>query len=486
MKSTYFVKLFMMAKSPYAYDANGNLISDGIRKFFYDSQDRLIAIEEREKRIEYAYDPFHRRLWKKVFVQENQVNYDRYLWDGENEIGVVDENGGIQELRILGEGLGAEIGGAVLYEIKGKAYVPIHDIQGSTVTLIDLESKESEECCRYTAYGEELTDSQLSPWRFAGKRAEETGLIFFGRRYYCPELGRWITQDPLGFKGGPNLYAYVHNSPLTEADLYGLLSIGNCLGTMSCMAFKGLEWTGANLIPIPYLRGVVESVGRWGAGGNFCGPSRYCTGGSEIITIPGRNAPHHSFTHGNGMLTSRANAIQQAEYISHTHGDAQVDLLYHGTQGLIMDLIGCGLSKLGMPTSYNKMCANYYQEKLHLDPDHRFTSSVHSRGGIQIMNTGRLLKLEQRQHITVVPFGSATLIPDGYFKSAVNNLSPLDVVAMTNPLAYAMGLLNKQYHINFLPPSTYCPLKEHGFLAETYAREIKRRGDAFKELYFNK
>jgi hypothetical protein len=83
-----------------------------------------------------------------------QVKYDRYLWDGENEIGVVDESGVIQELRILGEGLGAEIGAAVLYEIKGKTYVPLHDVKGSIVTLIDLESKKPVECrtfCRLRA-----------------------------------------------------------------------------------------------------------------------------------------------------------------------------------------------------------------------------------------------------------------------------------------------------------------------------------------------
>ena len=323
----------------------------------------------------------------------------------------------------------------------------------------------------------------LSPWRFASKRVDETGLIFFGRRYYCPELGRWITPDPLGFKGGPNLYAYVHNSPFTEADLYGLLGIGNSL---SRMAFRGLEWTGANLLPIPYLRGMVESVGRWGAGGDFSGPSRYRTGKSEIIPINGRTVPHHSYTHGNGMRTLKTDAMAQGEYISKTHGGVHVDVLYHGTEGWIMDLIGCGLSKLGMPTSYNKMCANYYQEKLQLDPDHRFTSSVHSRGGTQIMNTGRFLQPSQRKHIDVLAYGSATFIPRGYFNDAKNYLSLLDVVTMTNPLAFSVGLISsKQYNVHFLSPLTRCPLKAHGFLEATYAEEIAKNGYDFRRAHFN-
>jgi RHS repeat-associated protein len=61
-----------------------------------------------------------------------------------------------------------------------------------------------------------------NPWLFAGKRHDSSGLINFGRRYYNPEFGRWITCDPQGFTDGPNLYAYVNNNPLTHFDEYGL------------------------------------------------------------------------------------------------------------------------------------------------------------------------------------------------------------------------------------------------------------------------
>ena len=186
------------------------------------------------------------------------------------------------------------------------------------------------------------------------------------------------------------------------------------------------------------------------------------------------------------MFTKQADAIKQAEYVSQTHGDVRVDLLYHGSEGFIMDLIGCGLSKLGMPTSYNKMCANYYQSKLQEDPNHRFTSSVHSRGGTQMMNTGKFLSPDQRQQIDVLTYGSATLIPNGYFRYAENNLSLLDVVSMTNPVASIVGLMsNKQYNMNFLSPSTRSPLKAHGFLEATYADEIREKGHVFEKTYFN-
>jgi RHS repeat-associated protein len=472
----------------YEYDRDGNLTFDGCWHYTYDTQDRLIALDNGNKRIEYAYDPFHRRLSKKVFSNNKPIKYERYLWDGDNEIGVVNERGSIEQLRVLGEGSGAEIGAAVLYELHGKSYVPLHDHRGCVVALVDPENGQSVENYRYTAFGEELTDTQLSPWRFSSKRIEEeTGLVFFGRRYYFPAIGRWITQDPQGFDEGPNLYAYLQNSPLMQIDCYGLWgeAFGRYFNKFSHMAFGGVEWTGANLIPIPYVQNVVESIGRWGAGGDFFGASRYRTAANEVIPIPGRSVPGHSYTHGNGMMTKKEDAIKQAKYISQTHGDVQVDLLYNGTNGLMMDLIGCGLAKLGIPTQYNKMCASYYTTKIKADPEHRFTSSVHSRGGTRMMNTGSLLSPKQRKHIAVLPYGSSTLIPKDYFGSAENILSPIDLVSMTNPLAFGLGLIGKQYNIHFLAPSTYCPLKAHGFLEETYAEEIKRRGNEFKKVYFN-
>lgn len=226
----------------FAYDANGNLLSDGIHNFVYDSQDRLIEIHKDNIKILYFYDPFHRRLSKRVLHRDKEIEMKLYLWDGDNEIGTCDKNGKIQELRVLGEGLGAEIGSAVLIECNGKSYAPIHDHRGCVVTLVDVKQKTTSETYRYTAFGEELTEGKLSPWRFASKRIEEeTGLVFFGRRYYSPELGRWITPDPQGYDNGPNLYAYLSNSPLTDCDLYGLWSMREAWGNAQHFMWGMLE-----------------------------------------------------------------------------------------------------------------------------------------------------------------------------------------------------------------------------------------------------
>src|SRR5262249_23286124 len=55
----------------------------------------------------------------------------------------------------------------------------------------------------------------------------ETGLQFNRMRYYDPKMGRWTSQDPLGFRAGDaDLYRYVHNSPTNWIDPAGLFNAG--------------------------------------------------------------------------------------------------------------------------------------------------------------------------------------------------------------------------------------------------------------------
>ena len=61
----------------------------------------------------------------------------------------------------------------------------------------------------------------LCPWIFT-KQTDASGLIYFGRRYYDPRIGRFITSDPLGMVDGLNEYIYCHNDPVNAVDLWGL------------------------------------------------------------------------------------------------------------------------------------------------------------------------------------------------------------------------------------------------------------------------
>ena len=63
-------------------------------------------------------------------------------------------------------------------------------------------------------------------FRYSGKeRDEETGLYYYGARYYAAWLGRWCSADPSGIRDGSNLYCFVHNNPMIAVDQSGNSSL---------------------------------------------------------------------------------------------------------------------------------------------------------------------------------------------------------------------------------------------------------------------
>ena len=70
----------------------------------------------------------------------------------------------------------------------------------------------------YTGWGRlkeetKVTDSAYQPFRLQNQYADrETGLHYNFFRYYEPECGRFINQDPIGLAGGSNLYWALQNS----------------------------------------------------------------------------------------------------------------------------------------------------------------------------------------------------------------------------------------------------------------------------------
>lgn len=215
----------------YAYDFSGNLIEklkdNQITFYRYDALNRLIEVQSDQELVNYTYDAFNRRLTRK-----SQSKTELFLYQGQNEIGTASVDGSIQQLRILSPTSPTELGSAVALELNGHLYAPIHDRQGHVVSLINAQTGQTTETYRYSAFGEEeifdhegqkiSTSNCNNPWRYASKRIDpETNWIYFGRRYYDREVGRWTTADPLWFADGPNLYAYLHQSPLKSFDAFG-------------------------------------------------------------------------------------------------------------------------------------------------------------------------------------------------------------------------------------------------------------------------
>ena len=63
-----------------------------------------------------------------------------------------------------------------------------------------------------------------NPYRFSTKFTDdETGLVYYGFRFYSTVIGRWLNRDPVGERGGANLYGFVFNKPLFLIDYLGLV-----------------------------------------------------------------------------------------------------------------------------------------------------------------------------------------------------------------------------------------------------------------------
>jgi RHS repeat-associated protein len=79
--------------------------------------------------------------------------------------------------------------------------------------------------------------AEINKYRFSSKEAQsQSGLVYYGYRFYEPSSQRWVNRDPIQENGGRNLYGFVVNNPVTEVDLFGLKKVyGNWCGS---------DWTG--------------------------------------------------------------------------------------------------------------------------------------------------------------------------------------------------------------------------------------------------
>ncbi|MBX7066089.1 MAG: hypothetical protein K1X28_02545 [Parachlamydiales bacterium] len=217
----YEINSLHQIASHFKYDLNGNPVQHNNTIYSYDALDRLLRIEAPEFIQIFEYDSLHRCLSKRT-IQNGNEKREYFLYDGQNEIGSFDEDLNPKELRVLGNAPHAEIGATIAIELNGAICAPIHDLQGNLAVLKPLDADPS--FYHYTAFGEEkVVGGMISPWRFSSKRTDsQSQLVYFGRRFYMPGFGRWLTPDPAGFTDGMNLYAYVHNNPLNHFDEYGL------------------------------------------------------------------------------------------------------------------------------------------------------------------------------------------------------------------------------------------------------------------------
>ena len=236
----------------YTYDALGNLIyrqlPDGENQYYqYDLENQLVRAEIKKPAGNteiwtYAYDPFGRRLSKerqdKLAWTSTDPKRTHFVWDG---------------TRLLQE-----------YTYKG-SYTYIYTDQDSYEPLAQIfdNAKDSKQYLayfhndqisipremtdihgnllwygEYTAWGRLKKDERVyknahQPFRLQNQYFdEETGLHYNLMRYYEPEAGRFVNQDPIGLLGGDNLYAFAPSTqawvdPLGLANLFDIGTYGS-------------------------------------------------------------------------------------------------------------------------------------------------------------------------------------------------------------------------------------------------------------------
>ncbi len=232
----------------FEYDSDGNMtsiITNGSKKILkYNAENRLISFEPEVStagsfRVEFAYDYKGRRIRKAVslfngssWVQHKDI---LFIWDEWNLIEEVTKKDGNQTSRYFVWGLDLSqslqnaggVGGLIACVDGSKIYYFMYDGNGNVSQIIDSSDSSIVAVYHYDPYGNVIVDSgpdaQNNAFRFSTKYFDtETGLYYYGYRYYSPELGRWLTRDPITEEGGINLYCMVDNDPINHIDSYGM------------------------------------------------------------------------------------------------------------------------------------------------------------------------------------------------------------------------------------------------------------------------
>ncbi len=226
-------RLKQWANHEYKYDAWGNLIEKVVgivrwQTFTYDCENRLVKTEtiadtQVESTSSYQYDSLGRRVAKQSEIKD-QTDHKRFLWQGLRMLR--EESPGQSSLYIYEPGSYAPLARVDEKEgeVENKVYYFHTDQIGTPLEMTDAEGQIVWQA-KYRAWGsvEKLVVNEVEQnLRFQGQYFDvETGLHYNTFRYYDPEIGRFITQDPIGLEGGFNLYGYCRN-PTAWVDPLGL------------------------------------------------------------------------------------------------------------------------------------------------------------------------------------------------------------------------------------------------------------------------
>jgi RHS repeat-associated protein len=219
------------------YDANGNLIWDGLTAYSYDCANELASATVTNCwRTQYAYDGLGRRRVRQDFAWSGggwaETNEVHYVYDGmtvlqernSNNVPVVTYTRGT-DLSGTPQGAGGIGGLLARTDANGSAFY--HADGNGNITALVNGSGTVVAKYLYDSFGNTLgmwgSLAAANPYRYSSKEQDpRSGLYYYGYRWYAPNLQRWVNRDPIGEWGGINLYGFVGNAPIDDFDPKGL------------------------------------------------------------------------------------------------------------------------------------------------------------------------------------------------------------------------------------------------------------------------
>ncbi len=212
-------ELISNSAATFTYDANGNTLTktngSGTTQYAWDFENRLTsAVIPGVGTVTFRYDPFGRRIQKAG--SNGTINF---LYDGADAIEELDSSGNLLARYAQGAGIDEP-----LSELRGATGVYYQQDDLGSVTSLSNSMAALLNTYTYDAFGNIAASSGsfLNPYLYTGRDYDsETGLRYYRTRYYLPDVGRFLSEDRIGFKGSSNFYTYVDNEPPNFVDPWG-------------------------------------------------------------------------------------------------------------------------------------------------------------------------------------------------------------------------------------------------------------------------
>ena len=209
----YEVDLSGTARS-FTHDANGNLLTDGSRVLTWDAADRLVSVERAGSSVELSYDGFGQQRTRVVMEGAVETSHQQIVWCGAIRCELRDASASLVESTFQN----GTVRGSTEKLTTGDHLGSVRDVTVGGA----IESR-----YEYDPYGRPMTvtgtvgDAAFTSHPFDG----DLGAYVTLNRQYDAELGRWLSEDPLGPDRLVNGFSYVRDNPIGYVDPLGLVEL---------------------------------------------------------------------------------------------------------------------------------------------------------------------------------------------------------------------------------------------------------------------